>query len=56
MAAKAGCCPVVRLPSLLLGDASGDVPEGDELEGNPHLPARGPHLREGQGLDIKVGH
>lgn len=45
---------LLRLPTLLLRDAAGDVQEGDELEGNPRLPARSPHLREGQRLDIKV--
>lgn len=43
-----------RLPTILLRDATGDLQEGDELEGNPRLPTRGPHLREGQRPNIKV--
>lgn len=38
----------------MLRDATGDLQEGDELEGDPGLPARSPHLREGQRPDIKV--
>ncbi|CAF91884.1 unnamed protein product, partial [Tetraodon nigroviridis] len=44
-----------RLPTVLLRDATGDLQEGDELEGDPGLPARSPHLREGQRPDIKSG-
>lgn len=43
-----------RLPSVLLGDAPGDVQEGDELEGDPGLPTGGPHLGEGQRPDLEV--
>lgn len=43
-----------RLPTILLRDATGDLQEGDELEGNPRLPTRSPHLREGQRPNIKV--
>lgn len=43
-----------RLPTLLLRDATGDLQEGDELEGDPCLPAWSPHLWEGQRLDIEV--
>lgn len=45
---------VCRLPSILLGDTTGDLQEGDELEGDPHLPPRGPHLRKGQGPHPQV--
>lgn len=43
-----------RLSTFLLGDATGDVQESDELEGNTSLSSRGPNFREVQGLDIKV--
>lgn len=43
-----------RLSTLLLWDATGDIQEGNELEGNPGLPTWSPHLREGQRPDIKV--
>lgn len=44
-----------RLPSVLLGDAAGNLQEGDELEGDAGVPARGAHLREGQGPHTQVG-
>lgn len=30
--------PLFRLPTILLRDTTGDLQEGDELEGNPRLP------------------
>lgn len=39
---------VYRIPTLLLRDSSGDVQEGDELEGNTDFPTRGSHFREGK--------
>lgn len=41
-------CPVCRLPSVLLGDASGDLQEGDELARDAHLPSRSANIGEGQ--------
>lgn len=45
---------LLRLSTLLLRDATGDVQEGYELERNARLPTWSPHLRESQRLDIKV--
>lgn len=44
-----------RLPSVLLRDAAGDLQEGDELEGDAGVPARGAHLGKGQGPHTQVG-
>lgn len=47
-------CP--RIPSLLFGDATGDVQESHELERNSNLPPRGSYFRESKRPGPQVRH
>lgn len=47
----AAVLPVCRVPPLLLGDASGDVQESDELERDANFSSRSADIREGQRSD-----
>lgn len=46
---------VFRLSTILLGDASGDVQESDELAGDAHLSSRSAYFRKGQRPHSQVG-
>ncbi len=46
---------VCRLPSVLFGDASGDVQESDELARDADLSSRSAYIREGQRPHPKAG-